>query len=171
MVNISLIAAMDHKGLIGSNNDIPWYIPHDLKRFKRITSGHTVIMGRQTFESLPKPLPKRRNIVITSDRQYQKTGIEVVHSIEDAIRIADKKQENFVVGGSAIYEQFLPFANKLYLTFIKAVFEGDTYFPKVDFSNWKLVDEEAHQTDDEPPLQFVYKTYERINSTSDSAKF
>lgn len=171
MVNISLIAAMDNSGLIGANNDIPWYIPHDLKRFKRITSGHTVIMGRQTFESLSKPLPKRRNIVITSDRQYQKPGIEVVHSIEDAIRIADKKQENFVVGGSAIYEQFLPFANKLYLTFIKAVFEGDTYFPKVDFSNWKLVEEEAHQTDDDPPLHFIYKTYEREKTIRDSAKF
>lgn len=171
MVDISLIAAMDNKGLIGSNNDIPWYIPHDLKRFKRITSGHTVIMGRQTFESLSKPLPKRRNIVITSDRQYQKPGIEVVHSIEDAIRIADKKQENFVVGGAAIYEQFLPFANKMYLTFIKALFQGDTYFPKVDFSNWRLVEEEAHQTDDYPPLRFVYQTFERKNASSVSGKF
>ncbi len=171
MVNISLIAAMDSKGLIGSNNDIPWYIPHDLKRFKRITSGHTVIMGRRTFESLPNPLPKRRNIIITSDRQYQKPGIEVVYSIEDAIRIADKKEENFVVGGSAIYEQFLPFANKLYLTLVKGVFKGDTYFPKVDFSNWQLVEEEPHQTDDDPPLRFVYQTFERKKGGSVSGKF
>jgi|AntRauTorckE6833_2_1112554.scaffolds.fasta_scaffold00959_8 dihydrofolate reductase len=161
MVKISLIAAMDSKGLIGSNNDIPWHIPHDLKRFKRITSGHTVIMGRKTFESLPGPLPKRRNIVITSVRDYNKPGIEVVYSIEDALKIADKKDENFVVGGAAIYEQFLPFADKLYLTFIKAVFEGDTYFPRVDFKNWKLVEEEAHETDDEKPLKFVYQTFVR----------
>ncbi|HKK10195.1 MAG TPA: dihydrofolate reductase [Bacteroidales bacterium] len=170
MIHISLIAAMDNKGLIGTNNDIPWHIPHDLKRFKQITSGHTVVMGRQTFESLPGPLPKRRNIVITSNRNYKKPGIEVVHSIEDALRIVDKKSENFVVGGAAIYEQFLPFADKLYLTRIKAVFKGDTYFPKVDFSNWKLVNEEHHQTEDEEPLKFIYEDYVRTSRQDNKSK-
>lgn len=165
MVQIALIAAMDSKGLIGVNNDIPWHIPHDLKRFKRITSGHTVIMGRKTFESLSAPLPNRRNIVVTSDRSYSKPGIEVVFSIEDALKVADRKEENFVVGGAAIYEQFLPFANKLYFTYIKGVFTGDTYFPKVDFKNWKMIEEEAHETEGENPVKFVYQTFERSNQS------
>jgi dihydrofolate reductase len=161
MVHISLIAAMDNKGLIGTNNDIPWHIPHDLKRFKEITSGHTIVMGRKTFESLSGPLPKRRNIVITSIRDYKKPGIEVVHSIEDALKIVDKKSENFIVGGAEIYEQFLPFADKMYLTRIKAVFQGDTYFPKVDFTNWELIRSEEHQTEGDNPVKFIYEDYRR----------
>ena len=169
MVQISLIAAMDSKGLIGTNNDIPWHIPHDLKRFKRVTSRHTVVMGRKTFESLSGPLPKRRNIVITSRRDYSKPGIVVVFSIEDALKTVDKGAENFVVGGAEIYEQFLPFADKLYLTKIKAVFKGDTYFPKIDFDNWELVEEETHQTEGEEPITFTYETYVR-KGTDEHAK-
>lgn len=161
MTKLSIIAAMDKNRVLGLKNDIPWHIPHDLKRFKKITSGHTVIMGRKTFESLPGPLPKRRNVIITSRKDYIAPGIEVVKSIEDAIRIADKNQENFVVGGADIYEQFLPFADKLYLTHIDAEFEGDIYFPEIDYSNWKLVEEEYHVTDDEKKIPFSYKTYVR----------
>lgn len=161
MAKLSIIAAMDYNRVIGINNDIPWHIPHDLKRFKRLTSGHTVIMGRKTFESLGKPLTKRRNIVITSRADYKVQGIEVVKSVEDAIRIADKKQENFVVGGANTYEEFLPFADKLYLTLIKAQFKGDTYFPKIDDAKWEEVEEENHMTDDEKKIQFSYKTYVR----------
>ncbi|MCF8309267.1 MAG: dihydrofolate reductase [Bacteroidales bacterium] len=161
MTKLSIIAAMDRNRVLGLNDDIPWHIPHDLKRFKRLTSGHTIIMGRRTFESLSGPLPKRRNIVITSREDYSSPGVEVVKSIEDAIRIADRKQENFVAGGANIYEQFLPLADKLYLTHIDAAFEGDTYFPEIDWSQWNLVEEEHHVTDDEKKIPFVYRTYER----------
>jgi len=161
MTKLSIIAAMDKNRVLGLKNDIPWHIPHDLKRFKKITSGHTVIMGRKTFESLPGPLPKRRNVIITSRKDYTAPGIEVVKSIEDSIRTADKNQENFVVGGANIYEQFLPFADKLYMTHIDAEFEGDTYFPEIDYSKWKLVEEEHHVTDDEKKIPFSYKTYVR----------
>ncbi|MCF8232621.1 MAG: dihydrofolate reductase [Bacteroidales bacterium] len=161
MAKFSIIAAMDRNRVLGQNNDIPWHIPHDLKRFKQITSGHTVIMGRKTFESLPGPLPKRRNIVITSREDYSPPGVEVVKSIEDSIKIADKKQENFVAGGANIYEQFLPFADKLYLTFIDAAYEGDTYFPVIDLSQWYLMEEEHHVTDDDKQIPFRYKTYQR----------
>lgn len=152
---------MDRNKVMGFKNDMPWHIPHDLKRFKKITSGHTIIMGRRTFESLPGPLPKRRNIVITSKPGYKAPGVEVVRSIEDSIKIADKKQENFVAGGSSIYEQFLPYADKLYLTDINAEFKGDTFFPEIDFSKWKLVEEEHHVTDDDKKIQFAYRTYVR----------
>jgi len=161
MTKLSIIAAMDRNRVLGYKNDIPWHIPHDLRRFKRITSGHTIIMGRKTFESLPGPLPKRRTIVITSSTGYSAPGIEVVKSIEDSIRIADKKHENFVAGGANIYEQFLPFADKLYLTHIDAEYKGDTYFPEIDYSKWKLIEEEHHTTEDENKIQFTYRTYVR----------
>lgn len=161
MAKLSIIAAMDTNRVIGFNNDIPWHIPHDLKRFKRLTSGHTIIMGRKTFESLGKPLPKRRNIVITSRSDYKAPGIEVVKSVEDAIRIADRKEENFVAGGANIYEQFLPYADKLYLTHIKGEFKGDTYFPRIDYSQWEVVEEEKHVTEDDKQIEFTYKTYVR----------
>lgn len=161
MAKFSIIAAMDRNRVLGINNDIPWHIPHDLKRFKRLTSEHTVIMGRKTFESLPGPLPKRRNIVITSREDFSPPGVEVVKSIEDSIKIADKNQENFVAGGANIYEQFLPYADKLYLTFIDAAFEGDAYFPEIDLAKWYLLDEEHHVTDDDKKIPFTYKTYQR----------
>ena len=164
MTKLSIIAAMDRNRVLGLNDDIPWHIPHDLKRFKRLTSGHTIIMGRKTFESLSGPLPKRRNIIITSREDYSPPGVKVVKSIEDAIRIADRKQENFVAGGANIYEQFLPLADKLYLTHIDAAFEGDTYFPEIDWSQWNLVEEEHHLTEDEKKIPFTYRTYERKQS-------
>lgn len=161
MVNITLIAAMDNNGLIGVNNDLPWRISEDLKRFKQLTTGHTIIMGRKTYESLPGALPNRRNIVITSDREYKRPGIDVVPSIEYAIRLADKTEENFVVGGASIYDQFLPFANKMYLTRIKAVFSGDAYFPKVNFENWEQTEREEHVTTDEKRIKYFFETYIR----------
>lgn len=163
MKNLSIIVAMDKNRLIGKDNDIPWHIPHDLKHFKNTTTGHTIIMGRKTYESLPKPLPNRPHIVITSDKNYTThKEVKIVHSIEDAILAAPDNEEVFVVGGAKIYEQFLDKVNKLYLTFIDHAFEGDTYFPEIDFSQWELIFEEHHQTDDkENHIHFTYKNFQR----------
>ncbi len=137
MKNLSIIAAMDRNRIIGKDNDIPWHIPHDLKHFKDITTGHTIIMGRKNFESLPKLLPNRSHIVITSNKNYKvHETVKVVYSIEEAIEAAPENEEVFVVGGGNIYQQFMDKVNKLYLTFIDASFEGDVYFPEIDFSQY-----------------------------------
>lgn len=141
---INIIVATSENNVIGRGNDIPWYIPEDLEHFKKLTTGNTVIMGRKTYESLPKeyrPLPNRINIVITRDKSYQAKGCLVVNSLEDALRKADNDKEIFIIGGGQIYREGLKFAERIYLTKIHNNIEGDTYFPKLN-KFWKLVDEE-----------------------------
>tara|TARA_R110000751_G_C13615649_1_gene463910 strand:+ start:240 stop:710 length:471 start_codon:yes stop_codon:yes gene_type:complete len=141
---INIIVATSENNVIGKGNDIPWYIPKDLEHFKKLTTGNTVIMGRKTYESLPKeyrPLPNRINIVITRDKSYQAKGCLVVNSLEDALRKADNDKEIFIIGGGQIYREGLKFAERIYLTKIHNNIEGDTYFPKLN-KFWKLVDEE-----------------------------
>jgi len=142
MVNI--IVATSENNVIGRGNDIPWYIPKDLEHFKKLTTGNTVIMGRKTYESLPKeyrPLPNRVNIVITRDKSYQAKGCLVVNSLEEALRKSDNNREIFIIGGGQIYREGLKFAERIYLTKIHKNISGDTYFPKLN-KFWKLVDEE-----------------------------
>lgn len=141
---INIIVATSENNVIGKGNDIPWYIPKDLEHFKKLTTGNTVIMGRKTYESLPKeyrPLPNRINIVITRDKSYQAKGCLVVNSLEDALRKADNDKEIFIIGGGQIYREGLKFAERIYLTKIHKNISGDTYFPKLN-KFWKLVDEE-----------------------------
>lgn len=133
---ISIIAAISKNGVIGNNNKLLWHIPEDFARFKKITSGHPVIMGRKTFESIGKPLSNRTNIIITRDENYKTEGCLVVHSLEEAIKLANGKKI-FIIGGGQIYKQAITFADKLYLTVIKKDFSGDTYFP--DYSRFKKV--------------------------------
>lgn len=141
---INIIVATSENNVIGRGNDIPWYIPKDLEHFKKLTTGNTVIMGRKTYESLPKeyrPLPNRVNIVITRDKSYQAKGCLVVNSLEEALRKSDNNREIFIIGGGQIYREGLKFAERIYLTKIHKNIEGDTYFPKLN-KFWKLVDEE-----------------------------
>ena len=141
---INIIVATSENNVIGRGNDIPWYIPEDLEHFKKLTTGNTVIMGRKTYESLPKeyrPLPNRVNIVITRDKNYQAKGCLVVNNLEDAFRKADNNREIFIIGGGQIYREGLKFADRIYLTKIHKNISGDTYFPKLN-KFWKLVDEE-----------------------------
>ncbi len=141
---INIIVAISENNVIGRGNDIPWYIPKDLEHFKKLTTGNTVIMGRKTYESLPKeyrPLPNRVNIVITRDKSYQAKGCLVVNSLEEALRKSDNNREIFIIGGGQIYREGLKFAERIYLTKIHKNIEGDTYFPKLN-KFWKLVDEE-----------------------------
>lgn len=129
---ISLIAAIARNRTIGKNNELPWRIPEDTKRFRKLTTGHVVIMGRKTFESIGRPLRERTNIVITRDTGYRAEGCTVVHSIEDALKEAKRieREEVFVIGGGEIYKATLPSADRLYLTIIDKDFEGDVFFPE-----------------------------------------
>ena len=131
---ISLVAAMGKNRVIGKDNSLPWKLPEDMKRFKELTSGKTVVMGRTTFESIGKPLPNRINIIITRDKNYKAEGCIVVNSVDEALKYAKDADEVMIIGGAQIYQQFLPIANKMYLTLIDEDFEGDAYFPEYDKS-------------------------------------
>ena len=142
---ISIIAAMDKNRVIGKDNSLPWKLPEDMKRFKKLTSNKPVIMGRKTFESIGKALPNRKNIIITRDKKYKAQGCIVVHSVDEALKAAKENEEAMVMGGAQIYKEFLPLANKMYLTFIDKNFEGNAYFPEYSKKEWKEVKREEHK--------------------------
>jgi|TARA_Y100000310_G_scaffold105294_1_gene103705 dihydrofolate reductase len=156
---ISLIAAMGRNRVIGKDNSLPWKLPEDMKRFKELTSGKTVIMGRKTFESIGRPLPNRKNIIITRDQNYKAEGCIVVHSVEDALKNADNN-EVMVIGGAQIYDLFLSKANKMYLTLIDHDFEGDAYFPEYNKDEWKEVSREEGKSENN---KFAFVNLEKIN--------
>jgi dihydrofolate reductase len=158
-MNLTLIAAMDLNRVIGKDNDLIWHMPKDLKHFKELTSGHCIIMGRKTFESLGKPLPNRVNIVVTRDKDYRADGCIVVHSIEEAIRKAGDDPQPFITGGAEIYKLALPYAQTIELTLIHHRFEGDTHFPTFEGADWELAAKETHQADEKNPYPFDYLTY------------
>ncbi|MCK5857608.1 MAG: dihydrofolate reductase [Bacteroidales bacterium] len=162
MKPISIIVAIASNYAIGKDNDLLWHISDDLKRFKRITSGHPVVMGKNTFFSLPfRPLPKRRNIVLTDVAGEQIEGCEMAYSIEESIELMDANQENFIMGGGSIYYQFLPLAQKLYITQVHQDFEADVFFPKIDESVWKLTDKTYKDPEKEGSFSFSYEIWER----------
>jgi len=145
MSNISIIVAIAQNFAIGRNNELLFHLPDDLKRFKKITMGCPVIMGRNTLLSLPKwPLPGRRNIVITDRQDDLFPGCELVHSAEEATDLVRDEKEAFVIGGGSVYRQFFPLAGKLYLTLVHKNFDADTWFPEIDYSDWKEVSREDH---------------------------
>ena len=152
--NISIIVAIAENFAIGKNNDLLFHLPNDLKRFKAMTSGHTIIMGRNTLLSLPKwPLPNRRHIVITDKEEDVFEGCETVFSIEEAIKKVKDEEEAFVIGGGMIYRQFYPLAGRLYLTLVHKPFEADVFFPEVNYSEW---DEEAREDFHDEKNNFEY---------------
>ncbi len=141
--NISIIVAIAENFAIGKNNDLLFHLPNDLKRFKEITTGHTLIMGRNTLLSLPKwPLPNRRHIVITDKKDDVFPGCEVVFSIEEALEKVKNEKEAFIIGGGMIYRQFYPLAGKLYLTLVHKSFDADTFFPEINYSEWNEISRE-----------------------------
>jgi dihydrofolate reductase len=142
MKSISIIVAIAEDNAIGKNNELLYRIPGDMKRFKKITSGHTIVMGKRTYFSLPKrPLPDRTNIVISDDKNDRFEGCIMAYSIEDAIEKCNDRDENFIIGGGIIYRAFFPFTNKLYLTRIHKYFEADTFFPDIDPAQWEVKEE------------------------------
>jgi dihydrofolate reductase len=160
---ISIIVAIAENMAIGKNNDLLWHIPADLKRFKRITSGHTVIMGKRTWNSLPRrPLPNRRNIVITDIPGEQVEGCEMAYSINEAIAKCNPEEENFIIGGASVYRQFLPHASRLYLTWVHKSFDADVFFPEIDFSQWKSISKEEFEADEVNDFTYANETFDRI---------
>ncbi len=159
---ISIIAAMAENRVIGHGNALPWHLPADLRHFKQITTGHAVIMGRRNYESIGRPLPGRRNIVVTSNREYLALGCEVVHSIEAALDLPGPDAgEIFVIGGAEIYRQCLPRAERLYLTLVHASVAGDTYFPNFEAAEWIEVARERHDADAKNPFSYTFLTFSR----------
>ncbi len=156
---ISLIVAHDQNRVIGHKNKLPWYLPGDLKYFKEQTMGKPMIMGRKTFESIGKPLPGRRNIVVTRNVGFQHEGIEVATSVEEAIKLAGNVEEIMVIGGEQIFDLTLPIADRLYITYIDHTFEGDTYFPTYE-DDWKLVSKSEPIKTDEG-YSFYYCIFEK----------
>jgi len=152
---LSIIVAMSSNRVIGVNNSLPWHLSEDLKHFKTLTTGHTIIMGRKTYESIGKPLPNRRNIVISRNLNAFYGGVEVVHSLEDAFSTSSNDEKVFIIGGSNIYEQSLHLAEHLYITEIKKAFEGDAFFPEIDKSLWTESTRETHISSDGLEFSFV----------------
>ena len=143
--NISIIVAIAENFAIGKNNDLLFHLPNDLKRFKGITTGNTIIMGRNTLLSLPKwPLPNRRHIIITDNKEDAFPGCEIVFSIEEALEKVKDEKEAFIIGGGSIYKQFFPYANKLYLTLVHKPFDADVFFPEINYKEWKEDVREDH---------------------------
>ncbi|WP_297509013.1 dihydrofolate reductase [Flavobacterium sp.] len=156
---ITLIAAAAENNALGKDNQLLWHLPDDFKRFKSLTTGNYIIMGRKTFESFPKPLPNRTHIIITRQLDYAYEGCIVVHSLEEALALCLPTEENFVIGGAEIYHQALPFANKVELTRVHASFEADAFFPEIDNSHWNCVYEELHPTDEKHKYSFTFQTF------------
>lgn len=157
--DITLIAAVSENHALGKDNQLIWYIPEDLKRFKRLTQGHAVIMGRKTFESIPKALPNRKNIILTHNPNYTAEGVVVVHTIEDALKAAADDPQPFVIGGGEIYKLFLPIAQTIELTRVHASFEADAFFPNLNPNQWKVVQEENYLASEDQPYAYSYITY------------
>lgn len=156
----TIVVAISENHAIGKDNQLLWYLPKDLKHFKEITSGHTVIMGRKTYDSVGRPLPNRRNIVITR-QDIAIEGVEVVKSIEAALELCKDTHEVFVIGGAEIYKQAMHLTDKIYLTIVHADFEADAYFPEIDHGIWQETARQDHEADEKNSIPFSFITLER----------
>jgi len=159
---ISIIVAVSEDWGIGKDNELLWHISEDLKRFKRLTSGKTVIMGKKTWESLPKrPLPGRKNIVLTDKADELIENSVTAYSLEDALGKCEKSEEIFIIGGGSIYRQFMPIADRLYITHVHKKAPADIYFPEIDLNIWEITEKEEFKTDGENSIPYTYTIYER----------
>lgn len=160
-MRLSLIVAMAKNRVIGSNNQMPWHLPADFAYFKKVTTGHPVIMGRKTFESIGRPLPGRRNIVVSRNPDFRAQGIEVVASVREAIEMSQGR-DPFVIGGATLYAEALPRADRIYLTEVDASPEGDTLFPILDQNAWREMTRESRNADEKNPHAMAFVVLERI---------
>ena len=162
---VTIIAAAAENNALGKDNDLVWHLPDDFKRFKALTTGHHIIMGRKTFESFPKPLPNRVHIVVTRQEDYQKEGCITVNSIEKALALAKEDNQPFIIGGGEIYRLGMPYTDKIELTRVHGEFEADTFFPEIDPEQWELTGSEHHSKDERHNYNFTYLTYIRKPGT------
>ncbi|WP_027380151.1 dihydrofolate reductase [Chryseobacterium daeguense] len=161
----TIVVAMGEKNEIGFENQLLWHLPKDLKHFKDITSGHPVIMGRKTYESIGKPLPNRTNIVVSRQKDWFEEGILIVGSIKEAVKFAKKIDEDiFIIGGGNIYEQTMDVVDRLEVTLVKADLQADTFFPKIDEKIWKKVSETCHEKDEKNQYDFCFQTFDKVKS-------
>jgi len=158
---IVMIAAASENNVLGKDNQLVWHLPDDFKRFKKLTTGHYIIMGRKTFESFPKPLPNRTHVVISRQQNYQPEGCIVVNSIQKAIASVPENEDAFIIGGGEIYKQSIALADKIELTRVHTTLEGDAFFPEIDQTIWQLEASESHPKDDKHAFDFTYETFVR----------
>lgn len=158
-MKISLVVAKSRNNVIGKNNQLPWHLPADLKHFKNVTMGKPIVMGRKTFDSIGKPLPGRRNIIISRDKNLHVDGCDVFHSIDDALHALKNEVEIMIIGGENLFLQVLDRAHHIYLTVIDANFEGDTFFPALNH-HWKLIEEECHSPDERNVYEYRFQLWE-----------
>jgi len=158
---LSIIVALSENNVIGSNKDLPWYLPADLKRLKTLTMGHFLIMGRKTFESLGKPLLGRTTVIITRNKDYKAEGCIIVSSVKEGIEAAKNDVEPFIFGGGEVFKEALPMVKKIYMTRIHEVFDGDTFFPELNANEWKETAREDFQPDEKNKYSYSFITLER----------
>ena len=158
---ITLIAAVAENNALGKDNQLLWHLPDDFKRFKAVTSGNYIIMGRKTFESFPKPLPNRTHVIITRQKNYTSENCIVVDSLQTAISVCPKNEETFIIGGGEIYKQSIEIADKLDITRVHHTFDADTFFPEIDLNKWELTSTEFHPKDEKHHFDFTFETYLR----------
>lgn len=163
-MKLAIIVATDQQGLIGKENDLPWKLSADLQYFRRVTMGKPIIMGRNTHESIGRALPGRKNIIVTKNKSYQAEGCTVVHSIPDALLACEQVEEVMIMGGASLYEQFLPQADKLYLTQVHASLTGDTWFPNWQKNEWSELSREDYQADEKNDYAYSFIVYEKLKS-------
>jgi dihydrofolate reductase len=158
---VTLIVAVADSGVIGRDNALPWHLPDDLKRFKRVTLGKPVVMGRKTFESIGKPLPGRQNIVVTRDANYRREGITVVHGVDAALDASAGQAEIMVIGGAELFRLFLPLASRVHLTRVHGDIPGDVKWAPLDVHEWKIVESESHETDERHIYTMTFEVWEK----------
>jgi dihydrofolate reductase len=158
---IIMIAAASENNALGKNNKMIWNLPNDFKRFKNLTSGHHIIMGRKTFKSLDKPLPNRTHIVITRQKNYAPEGCIVVNSMEEAIKICPKNENSYIIGGGEIYNLGMSFSDKIELTLVHHSFEADAFFPTINLEDWEITNSEFQTKDEKHLFDYTYQTYNR----------
>ncbi|MBU6079467.1 MULTISPECIES: dihydrofolate reductase [Allobacillus] len=156
----SLMVAFDENQVIGHQNGMPWHLPNDLKYFKKVTTGKPIVMGRKTFESIGRPLPNRENIIMTRDEKYEQEGCTVIHSWDELDRFKSY-DEIIIIGGSQLFEKAIDFVDRMYVTKIHETFEGDTYFPEVNWSQWEEVSSQKGIVDEKNKYEHVFYVYER----------
>lgn len=159
---ITMIAAAGENNELGKDNDLLWHLPDDFKRFKHLTTGHYIIMGRKTFETFPRPLPNRIHVVITRNKNYKKEGAVVIHTMKEALKLAEKDEQPFIIGGGEIYKMGLPVADKIEFTRVHGKFDdADTFFPNFSEEDWELISEIEHAKDEKHKYSFTYETWVR----------
>ncbi len=161
-MNISIIAVLDKNNAIGKDNKLLCYLPADLKHFKKLTTGHTIVMGRKTYESLPNgALPNRRNIVLTKSKDFKCEACEIVHSVDEVLEICQNDEKIFIIGGAQIYKLFIDKADKLCLTHVHYKFEADTYFPELKLDDWTIINQENFEIDEKNKFKYSFIDYKR----------